>query len=146
VNGSDGATGSGLSGDAGALVEEYLRLCEARDLDAACALLGPEPVLVFPGGIRHRTLHDMVAEAATRYRVVRKRREHPLVATCEDGSTLVLSRGTLEGEALDGTLFSGIRYLDVFVVRDGRIHEQHVLNDLAEAGVVVPVGAPGRTS
>lgn len=125
--------------DAGDLVEDYLRRCETRDLDAASTLLAPDAMIVFPGGLRHRTLQDMVADAATRYTRVAKRRERPLVATCDDGSTLVVSRGTLEGEALDGTPFSGVRYIDVFVVREGRIHEQHVFNDLAETGVV-----PGR--
>lgn len=122
--------------DAGKLVEDYLRRCEARDLDAAATLLAPDAMIVFPGGLRHRTLQDMVADSATRYARVAKRREPPLVATCDDGSTLVVSRGTLEGEALDGTPFSGVRYIDVFVVREGRIHEQHVFNDLAERGVL----------
>lgn len=121
---------------AGQLVEEYLILCERRDLAAASRLLAPQASIVFPGGVRYRTLAEMAAGAATRYRGLRKRRQPPLVADLADGATLVVSQGTLEGEALDGTPFSGVRYVDVFIVRDGLICEQHVYNDLAEAGVV----------
>lgn len=126
--------------DAGRLVEDYLIRCEARDLVGAAALLADGALIEFPGGVRYDSLDAMVAEASTRYRAVRKRRQPPQVTTRDDGSALVLSFGTLEGEALDGTPFAGIRYLDVFVVRDGRIHEQRVYNDLAEHGVV-PRGA-----
>ena len=50
---------------AGQLVEEYLSLCERRDLDAASRLLAPDAILVFPGGVRYRTLAEMAAGAAT---------------------------------------------------------------------------------
>lgn len=136
--GCDDECVTGMSGDVAQLVENYLGLCEARELEAASALLAADATIVFPGGTRYRSLDEMVADAATRYHAVRKRRQIPLVATCEDGSALVLSRGTLEGEAFDGRPFSGIRYVDVFLVRDGRIHEQHVFNDLADHGVVQP--------
>lgn len=127
---------------AGRLVEEYLSLCERRDLAAASRLLAPHATIVFPGGVRYRTLAEMAAGAATRYRWVRKRRQPPLVADLPDGATLVVSQGTLEGEALDGRPFSGVRYADVFIVQNGRIREQHVYNDLAEAGVVPSASAP----
>jgi ketosteroid isomerase-like protein len=126
----------GAGHEAARLVEEYLIRCEARDLAAASRLLAPDPLIVFPGGVHYRTLAEMVADAATRYRTVRKRRRPPVLARCDDGATVVLSHGTLEGEGLDGAPFAGIRYLDVFIVRDGQICEQHVFNDLAEAGVV----------
>lgn len=125
-----------MSGGPGLLVEQYLSRCEARDLSAASRLLASEALIVFPGGVRYRTLEEMVAGAATRYRTVRKHRLAPVVAAREDGATLVISQGTLEGEALDGTRFSGVRYLDLFIVQDGLIREQHVYNDLAGAGVL----------
>jgi ketosteroid isomerase-like protein len=125
-----------VTSDPGQLVEDYLTLCENRDLEAASRLLAPEPVIVFPGGRRYRRLEQMVSEAARRYRRLRKRREPPLVAAVAGGATLVVSRGTLEGEALDGTPFTDVRYVDLFLVREGLIQQQHVFNDLAEAGVV----------
>jgi len=46
---------------------------------------------------------------------------------------VVYNYGDLRGEWADGTPFSGIRYIDRFVVRDGRIVDQKVWNDLAIA-------------
>ena len=43
--------------------------------------------------------------------------------------------GTLHGERPDGTPFEGIRFIDRFEVKAGKILKQDVWNDLAEAGV-----------
>jgi hypothetical protein len=124
-----------------ALVERYLLLCEERRLTEAAALLAPGARLVFPGGRVYLSPAEMVAGAADRYRWVRKDRERylelgPLGETDEGGGgQAVVSLGTLSGEDLRGRPFAGVRYADVFVLRDGLIREQHVFNDLAEAGI-----------
>lgn len=138
--------GGTMTTDPGRLVEDYLIRCEARDLTAAARLLAPGAVIVFPGDRRYHGLAEMFADAATRYRRLRKRRQPPTVAATPDGATLVVSRGTLEGAALDGTPFSNVRYLDLFVVRDGLIEQQHVFNDLAEVGIVQASAAAGAAT
>jgi hypothetical protein len=40
--------------------------------------------------------------------------------------------GTLYGELLDGTPYSGIRFIDRFTVKDGKLVDQMVWNDMAE--------------
>ena len=40
--------------------------------------------------------------------------------------------GTLQGERLDGTPYSGIRFIDRFTVREGRLVDQQVWNDMGE--------------
>jgi hypothetical protein len=122
--------------DAERAVDGYLQLCEDRDLDAAARCLASGVRLEFPGGVVYRSLEEMAAASAGRYRWVRKRRERYLVG---DGST-VTSIGTLYGQRLDGTPFEGVRYVDVFVLDDaGRITEQLVWNDLAEVGITHPL-------
>jgi hypothetical protein len=122
--------------DAAAVVDAYLQLCEDRDLDAAAAYLSPAVRLQFPGGAEYRSLAEMVADNGGKYRWVRKRRDRFAVGTL-DGRTTVTSLGTLYGEALDGTPFEGIRYVDVFVLDDdGLIAEQLVWNDLVITGIV----------
>ena len=37
---------------------------------------------------------------------------------------------------LNGVAFEGIRYVDVFIIKDGLITEQHVWNDFGESGVL----------
>lgn len=38
--------------------------------------------------------------------------------------------GTLYGELLDGTPYSGIRFIDRFTVSDGKLVDQRVWNDM----------------
>lgn len=119
---------------AAALVDRYLHLCEERRLDEAGALLTRDARLVFPGGVVHRDLAAMAAAAKDAYRWVRKPERHYVVAPGDvPGSTVVVCQGTLTGEWLDGSPFSGVRFVDIFVLRGDRIAEQHVYNDLAIA-------------
>lgn len=116
-----------------ALCLRYLRLMEARDLEAARRLLAPGFFMVFPGDRRMTALEDLVAGSATRYRFVVKTFAETDTGTDRLGRPVVIVSGTLAGEWPDGVPFSGIRYCDRFVLQDGRILEQHVWNDLAEA-------------
>jgi len=45
---------------------------------------------------------------------------------------VVYCHGTLSGEWPDGSAFSGIRFIDRFTVRAGKLADQTVWNDLAE--------------
>lgn len=122
------------------LVDTYLQLCEDRDLETAARYLAPDVRLEFPGGEVFGSLADLVAASGGKYRWVRKRRTRFAVGET-DGEVTVTSIGTLYGEALDGSPFEGIRYVDFFVVgADGLIREQLVWNDLAITGIV-PVPA-----
>jgi hypothetical protein len=114
------------------LVTEFLRALEARDLGRAGSLLASDAILTFPGSAaRFTSLEAMASWASTRYRSVRK-----TIATfdrMDSGSAVVLyCRGTLAGEWLDGSAFTGIRFVDRFEIADGRILRQDVWNDLAE--------------
>ena len=116
------------------IVEEFLETMAARDLAAARAMLAPGFAMTFPGGARFATLEELVAWAKPRYRWVKKRYdrfdETPAAA---NGETIVYCYGTLYGEWPDGTPFEGIRFIDRFVVRAGKLADQQVWNDLAES-------------
>lgn len=115
--------------------DTYLQLCEERRLDEAAAYLAPGAVLTFPGPVQFTSLPDMVADAAKRYRGVRKDRTTFVAGhRISDNSPVVTSMGTLDGTALDGTEFVKVRYSDMFVFKDGLIAEQYVFNDLSESG------------
>lgn len=111
----------------------YLRAMEDRDLDRARRCLHPDFFMVFPGNRRMTDLDALVAWSRTRYRFVRKSFEETDLGTDRQGRPVVVCCGMLSGEWLDGTAFSGIRYVDRFVLQDGLLREQHVWNDLAEA-------------
>ena len=88
------------------IVRQYLAAMERRDLAAAKAL---------------------VEWAKGRYRSARK--TYDRYETCGDA---VYCYGTLNGELLDGSSYSGIRFIDRFTVRDGKLADQNVWNDMAE--------------
>ena len=90
------------------IVREYLAAMERRYLAAAKALLGPGFHMVLPGARRFDTLEALVEWASARYRSARKTYE------------------------LDGSHYSGIRFIDRFTVRDGKLADQNVWNDMAE--------------
>ncbi len=121
------------------IVTRFLRLVEQRLLEDASPYLAPDVTLTFPGGRTFHSLEEQVASSAARFRVVRKVFERFDVVEA-DGSVIVYSIGTLEGEGLDGQPFAGVRYIDRFVLRNGLIVDQKVWNDLGEANVMN--GAP----
>jgi hypothetical protein len=121
--------------DPGEIVRTYLRLMEERDLEAASAHLADEVAIVFPGGRTFTSLTEQVASSAGRFRGVTKTFERVDVASTP-GRDVVYMFGTLGGEALDGSTFEGIRFIDRFVLEDGLIVSQMVWNDLAESGVL----------
>ena len=115
-----------------AICEAFLGAMERRDLDRARSFVAADGLeMVFPGGARYPGLDAMVAGAAGRYRFVGKhfdRRD----SWGAEGRESVLIAGTLHGEWLDGSRFEGIRFVDLFDLRDGRIWRQQVWNDMGE--------------
>ncbi len=118
------------------LIQQFLRTMEARDLDAAEAMMAEDATIVFPGGKVYRSQREMVENARGRYQWVKKTFDQVDHFQRDDGAELVYIMGTLYGVNNHGIEFEGIRYIDRFVVREGKIVEQHVWNDLAESGVL----------
>jgi len=118
--------------DAVDMVETFLRLVEARQLDEATAFLAPGITITFPGGRRFSNLEEQVASSAGRFRTVRKVFER-FDALADVGAVVVYAFGTLEGESLQGNRFSGVRFIDRFEIRHGLIVDQKVWNDMAES-------------
>ncbi len=114
------------------IVRDYLGAMERRDLGAAGAFLAPGFAMTFPGGAVFRRPEDLVDWAKGRYRAIAKTYERFDEATGNDDGAVVYCFGTLHGEWPDGTSFDGIRFIDRLVVKDGRIVDQQVWNDLAE--------------
>ena len=118
-------------------VTRYLRLVEARDLDAATPYLAPEVVITYPGGRIYRDLRAQFTSSSGRFRSICKAFEQFDVIT-EAGGIVIYVFGTLQGEDIQGGHFSDVRFIDRFVLREGLIVDHRVWNDLAEHGVVGP--------
>ena len=117
------------------IVRTYLRLVEERDLDAASEFLADDVLIVFPGGRTFGSLTDQVASSAGRFRSVKKTLDQ-LDVVSDGAETTVYVYGTLAGQALDGSSFDGVRFIDRFALNDGQIVSQMVWNDLAEVGAL----------
>ncbi len=112
-------------------VKKFLRIIEERDLETARTFLAPDFRMTFPGGVTMTTLDELVEWSKGRYKSISKTFED--FDEFQDGDeTVVYSTGMLNGEALDGSAISEVRYIDRFVFRDGLMVDQQVWNDLAD--------------
>lgn len=123
------------------LVQAYLTAMEARDLALAQSMLAPGFSMQFPGPVTFTSFAELIEWAKPRYRFVRKTYERfdETGSSAADGGSardggeaVVYCYGTLAGEWPDGSAFGGIRFIDRFTVRGGKLVDQTVWNDLAE--------------
>jgi hypothetical protein len=117
---------------AAAIVEAYLTASMIPDPVTAATYMSPDVKITFTGGRQFTQPSQTAAFNAKRYKWVKKKMARTDVAPGRDGETIVYNIGTLYGEWPDGTPFEGNRYVDRFVVRDGKIVETDVWNDSAE--------------
>jgi hypothetical protein len=115
-----------------ATVRGFLDAIETTDVAAAAALTGRGARFVFPGGVATGSLEEVVRAVGQRYRAVFKTFDR-FDRIEMDGDDIVFCSGTLSGAWEDGTPFAGVRFVDRFVLRAGKIILQEVWNDAGEA-------------
>ncbi|MEY8099342.1 nuclear transport factor 2 family protein [Falsihalocynthiibacter sp. S25ZX9] len=115
------------------IVENYLERSMIPDPKGAAAYVSDDFHLVFTGGRNFSGPVESTAFNAKRYAWVKKRFLRTDAALdAETGDVHVYNTGYLFGEWKDGTSFETNRYMDKFVVRDGKIVSTNVWNDSAE--------------
>ena len=117
--------------EAAEIVERFLAASMVPDPIAAARYMAPDVKITFTGGRKYDHPSGTTAFNAKRYKWVKKKMERSDVAPGA-AETVVYNIGTLYGEWPDGTPFDGNRYVDRFVVRDGKIVQMDVWNDSAE--------------
>ena len=113
------------------IVEKFLIASMVPDPISAARYISPDLKITFTGGRSYRHPSETAAFNARRYKWVKKKMERSDVVPGAR-ETIVYNLGTLYGEWPDGTPFEGNRYVDRFVVRDGKIVAMDVWNDSAE--------------
>ncbi|MBL4758484.1 MAG: nuclear transport factor 2 family protein [Rhizobiales bacterium] len=113
------------------IVRDYLAAMEDRDLDTATGFLGDGFCMTFPGGETFTRPEQLMGWAKARYLSVGKTYSGFDEISAPDGA-VVYCYGTLHGTWLDGTAFEGIRFIDRFEVKDGKLTDQQVWNDMGE--------------
>lgn len=118
--------------DPSQIVHAFLKAMEERDLEKAETMLAEGFQMIFPGAAPMHKLSELVDWARPRYHFIKKK--YTGFDAMPGGSgQIVYARGKLEGEWNDGTSFGGIRFIDRFDLKDGKILRQDVWNDLGEA-------------
>ncbi len=128
---SASATPNTQTSDAASTVERFLEASMVPDPETAARYISPELAITFTGGRKYKHPSETAAFNAGRYKWVKKNMQRLDVVPGES-ETIVYSLGTLYGEWPDGTPFESNRYVDRFVVKDGKIVQMDVWNDSAE--------------
>lgn len=113
------------------LVREFLDATMAPDPQKAETYISPDLQITFTGGRQFHHPREIAAFNGRRYQWVKK--ELGPFDVCEmPQGTVVYSLGTLYGAWPDGTPFENNRFIDRFLIRDGKIVRMDVWNDSAE--------------
>ncbi len=116
-----------------AIVEAYLERSMVPDPEGAAHYVADGLVITFTGGRKFSAPADCTAFNARRYAWVKKRFLRTDAALdAGSGDVHVYNTGYLYGAWKDGSTFETNRYIDIFVVRDGKIVSTQVWNDSAE--------------
>ena len=118
------------------IVEQFLIASMVPDPVTAARFISPELKITFTGGRAFSHPSETAAFNQRRYKWVKKKMERMDVVP-GGRETIVYNLGTLYGEWPDGTPFEGNRYVDRFVVREGKIVAMDVWNDSAERLLVL---------
>lgn len=118
--------------DPAQIVKDYLTAMEARELEAARAMLCDDFAMTFPGTGPMRTLEELIEWSKPRYKFVTKTYDGFDAMQGAGDAAIVYCRGTLQGEYHDGSTFGGIRFIDRFEITGDKITKQDVWNDMAE--------------
>ena len=115
------------------LVETFLAASMKPDPVLARTFVADTVSITFTGGRRFREPGENTAFNISRYAWVKKRMiRTDVVAGATMDEAIVYNTGTLYGVWPDGIPFEGNRYLDRFVVSQGKITHMDVWNDSAE--------------
>ncbi|MFK7754617.1 MAG: nuclear transport factor 2 family protein [Sedimentitalea sp.] len=115
------------------VVESYLERSMVPDPEGAATYVADGLTITFTGGRQFSAPADCTAFNAKRYSWVKKKFLRTDAALDpESGDVHVYNTGYLFGEWKDGSSFETNRYIDIFVVRNGKIISTQVWNDSAE--------------
>lgn len=116
-----------------AVVENYLERSMVPDPEGAARYVAEGLTITFTGGRQFSAPAECTAFNAKRYAWVKKKFLRTDAALDPDSDDVhVYNTGYLFGEWKDGTAFETNRYIDIFVVRAGKIVSTQVWNDSAE--------------
>ncbi|MDX2345729.1 MAG: nuclear transport factor 2 family protein [Legionella sp.] len=112
-------------------IKAFLEASMKPDPEKAFEYMAEGVDITFTGGIKFSHPREASAFNAKRYNWVKKKLGS-FDVSIEDAIVTVYSFGSLYGEWPDGTEFENNRYIDRFIIEDGKIVKMDVINDSAE--------------
>ena len=113
------------------VAQAFLAAVAGRDLDSAEALTSDDFRMVVSGGHAFDSLRSFVGYSTTRQKAVAKHTDR-FEALIDGDAVVVYCFGTMSGTWLDDSPYQDVRYIDRFVIRNGRISDMKVWSDMAE--------------
>jgi hypothetical protein len=116
---------------ASSVISAFVSALSRQDRAAARELMADGAPMKFPGGAVFTDVGSFIEWARSRYRTADYRYDS-MEELSVGGDTVVYARGVIEGELNDGAVFSGVRVVDRFKIRDGKIVEKEAWSDMAD--------------
>ena len=117
--------------EARSVVHAFIQAVNERDLEATRAATGPGLTMTFPGNTEMHSIDEFFTWVAGRS--PKSAYLYDTIDVIEDGDALVAyASGSVEGETVSGLAFSGVRVIDRFVIRKGKVVQKEAWSDMAD--------------
>ena len=117
--------------EARSVVRTFIEAVNERNVEATRAATGPGLTMTFPGNTVMHSIDEFFAWVAGRS--PKSAYLYDTIDVLEDGDALVAyACGSVVGETASGLAFSGVRVIDKFVIRNGRVVEKEAWSDMAD--------------
>ena len=113
------------------VVKSFLDAMRRRDFAAMEKLMAPEFKMTVSGSSVFKHPREFAAQSGKRQKSARKTTDRYDEIPTVDGG-VVFAMGSMAGEWLNGTTYSGVRYIDRFEVKHGKIVDMNVWSDMSE--------------
>jgi hypothetical protein len=117
--------------EARSVVRAFILAVNERNVEAARAATGPGLKMTFPGNTVMHSIDEFFTWVAGRS--PKSAYLYDTVDVLEDRDALVAyASGSVVGETVSGLSFSGVRVIDKFVIRNGKVVEKEAWSDMAD--------------
>lgn len=113
------------------VVKNFLDAMSRRDFAAMEQLMAPEFKMTVSGGAVFKHPREFAAQSGKRQKSARKTTDRYDEIPTTDGG-VVFAMGSMAGEWLNGQTYTGIRYVDRFEIKNGKIVDMNVWSDMSE--------------
>ena len=113
------------------VVKNFLDAMSRRDFATMEKLMAPEFKMTVSGGHVFKHPREFAAQSGKRQKSARKTTDRYDEIPIPNGG-VVFAMGSMAREWLNGETYAGVRYIDRFEIKDGKIVDMNVWSDMSE--------------